>query len=243
MKLPKAPLKEVIFEIFWDVQITPEGLAIDSDFEFALGLFAKKIKASHSKDKKLYPNGAPLQLTGKVTHQFWRDEMTWPIVQLGPGVMTVNDTDITYDWENGYFDLVQNCLDYLFESYEYKININQLQLKYIDAVDLASDTDYVGFLKDHLRIELRNDFTLPGKAVGAHVNQGFQLEDGSLLTLFAGDAVNQSTKQTAAVWTTTVFKTGNFSQDEIVEWLSRAHDIASATFKEMVSPQFYKTFL
>ena len=243
MKLPQAPLKEVIFEVFWDLETGVDGLPIDKSFEFALGIFASKIKHTHPIIKKIIPNNLPFQLIGKTTHQFWRDEMTWPVVQLGSGVMAVNDTDKSYDWENGYFNLIKDSLNFLFQSYENNIQTNYIQLRYIDAVDLPINVDYNDFLRENLRIELINHFDTLGTRTGFQINQNFQLKDGSLICLSVNDAVNDAHQQQSIIWTTTVLKRGSFSQNEIIEWLEYAHDYSSNMFKNMVSPQFYQTFL
>ena len=234
MKLPNAPLKEVIFEIFWDDSIENSNTPVDQGFELALGVFANKIQKTHPKIKKIFPDNFPLSLMGKTTHQFWKDEMTWPVVQLGPGVMAINDTDKSYDWENGYFDLIKNCLKYLYESYNGKINVKQLQLKYIDAVDLPPDSDCSVFLRNNLRIELKNHFNTPSTLSGFQINQSFILDDASSISLTVNDAINNMTQEKSIVWTTTVMSKEIFDFDGIIPWLQKAHISSSTMFKDMV---------
>jgi uncharacterized protein (TIGR04255 family) len=243
MKLLKAPLKEVIFEVFWDLQIGADGQPIDKGFEFALGIFASKVKNTHPIVKKNIPDNFPLKLIGKTTHQFWQNEMKWPVVQIGAGVMAVNDTDESYDWENNYFDLIKNSLKSLFDSYDNNIQVNHIQLKYIDAVDLPTNVDCGDFLRENLRIELTNNFNTLGTQTAVQINQNFLLKDGSSIGLSINDAVNDINQQKSIVWTTTVLKQGSFSQNNIIEWLQYAHTHSSDMFKNMVSPQFYQTFL
>jgi uncharacterized protein (TIGR04255 family) len=243
MKLPNAPLKEVIFEIFWDDSMENGNTPVDQGFELALGVFANKIQTTHPRIKKIFPDNFPLSLMGKTTHQFWQDEMTWPVVQLGPGVMAINDTDKSYDWENGYFDLIKNCLKYLYESYNSKINIKQLQLKYIDAVDLPPDADCNVFLRDNLRIELKNHFKTPSTLSGFQINQSFILDDGSSISLTVNDAINNMTQKKSIVWTTTITSKEIFDFDGIISWLQKAHSSSSTMFKDMINPKFYQTFL
>lgn len=97
-KLSKAPLQEVVFEIHWKLDFLAEqGLYNDPGFAFASGRFSELAVREYSKYISLKPPTIPEQLFAfKAVHQFWKEDNTYPVMQLGLGLFTVNDTDLNY---------------------------------------------------------------------------------------------------------------------------------------------------
>lgn len=63
-KLKNAPLKEVIFELFWDCSIDGTGLQIDEGFDLAQGVFSNQLKSDFPVHKKLIPENIPFKVFG-----------------------------------------------------------------------------------------------------------------------------------------------------------------------------------
>ncbi|WP_020606070.1 TIGR04255 family protein [Spirosoma spitsbergense] len=243
-KLPKAPLKEVVFDILWEMKQAEGGFPYDPGFEFAQGIFAQKIKHFLPVRKRTVPENAPFTVYPQVIHQFWQDELTWPLVQYGPGILTVNEVEGSYDWKH-YGQLIDSALIMLDDSYEQSLSLTQMQLRYVDAVELTKEQFQAldRFVAENLRINITNGFDLPGVLTSLQVQQGFRLDDGTLLNLSINDGRNTITQQLAVIWTTTVVKRGRFSLQEAKDWKNVAHQQASDIFRKMMSPSFYQTFL
>ena len=241
MKLPQAPLKEVIFEIIWETEVE-NGLFMDKGFDFAVGVFASKIKSSFPSEKKILPDNVGSQFVGRAKFQFWKGEAVWPVVQIGPGIMAINDTEQNYDWENGYYSLLKECLDLLWESYNNRIKVKRITLKYVDAVDVDAGINFYAFLKENLQTEVKNNFPAPGRTVNFGMNQAFLLERESIADLGISSGINNITNQNAMVWTTEIHRNGTISLEDIKSWLEFAHSNASSIFKNMISEEFYQTF-
>ena len=244
-KLPKAPLKEVVFDILWEMKQNEGGLPFDSGFEFAQGIFAQKIRQLLPIYKRTMPENAPIMVYPQAIHQFWRDELTWPLVQFGPGILTINETEGSYDWDDHYGQLIDDVLTMLTDSYEKPLMLTQMQLRYVDAVEITNEQYQTidRFVADNLCVNLVNEFELPGPLASLQIQQSFRLADGTLLYLSINDGRNTSTQQPAIIWTTTVVKRGRFSIEETKEWKNVAHQQASNIFQKMMSPSFYQTFL
>jgi uncharacterized protein (TIGR04255 family) len=243
-KLPNAPLKEVVFDVLWEMIPTPDGFLIDSGFDFAQGIFAQKIRQSLPVHKRTMPDSAPMVVYRQPIHQFWRGELTWPLVQFGRGILTVNEIEGSYDWTH-YGQLIDEALATLSESYAEPLILTQVQLRYVDAVELTNEqfADLSGFVANNLRIRLINDFSLPSSLSSLQIQQGFNLPDGSQVTLSINDGRNTSTQRPAVIWTTTIVKRGHFSVETAGIWKEEAHRLASDMFRDMISPSFYQTFL
>lgn len=248
-KLSKPPLKEVIFEIHWQLSAKTSGQQYDPFYEFGKGVFYEKVKVKFPFKKDV---GLPLLPTANIRvinsplHQFWTSENKWPLIQLGEGILTVNDTDPNYKWETNFRDNIDFALEHLKNSNENPFRFTRLELKYIDAVDV-SDTeskDWLKFIKDNLGIELKVNHRLPAdNHHGVAINQTFRLKDNSELVLIVTSGRNNKTLQPALVWQTSISKIGDpIKYAEIMPWAEIAHDEISALFHDMLSEQFYALF-
>lgn len=99
-KLPNAPLQEVIFEIRWALMPGKEsGQIIDEGFELASGRLSTILEERFPYYKRIISQNIPDQLMHyNVVHQYWSGENKWPVIQLGPGIFTINCTDEEYFW-------------------------------------------------------------------------------------------------------------------------------------------------
>ena len=99
-KLPKAPLQEVIFEVKWELSLDDQTQAfIDPGYQFGQGKFENAVAKDFPIYKSRLPADILVQMLGhKTVHQFWKGERNWPVLQLGPGILTVNATEKNYEW-------------------------------------------------------------------------------------------------------------------------------------------------
>jgi|JI9StandDraft_1071089.scaffolds.fasta_scaffold05059_3 uncharacterized protein (TIGR04255 family) len=243
-KLKNAPLKEAIFEILWELPLDSTGFPTDLDFELAQGLFADKIKEDFPVHKKTIPEGfTPLRMYPKLIHQFWKKEITWPVVQLGHGIMTVNDTDVNYIWDDNFLPNIEKALGILIESYKNYPRFNRIGLKYIDSIDLPdNETNLTNYLSKNFQTDLVNRFPVPGKLHGLNINQVFELPDKTMMQINIQTAINHATNKPAIVWITSVEKKGLFKKEDIINWVKSAHDQVSETFVNMLDKEFYENF-
>jgi len=89
----RAPLIEVIAEIHWNLK--PLGSApeakIDPYFDLFKEAFSEVIKDTLPFEERLVPIEIPVEfLSGQPHLRFRSKQGGWPLVQIGPGVMTIN---------------------------------------------------------------------------------------------------------------------------------------------------------
>lgn len=239
-KLKNAPLKEVIFELFWDMTPSAVGaMPTDSQYDLALGSFADKIKAHFPTRKRTMPEG--IKIYPKPEYQFWKGELIWPVIQLGPGMLAVNDTDKNYSWDKNFKSNIQLAIQTLSESYEEQPKFNRIKLQYINAIELP-ELDAEKFIKEKLLTSVVRKNTIPGTTKGLQILQLFEQEDGAILTINIQTGLNSLTKLTSVVWTLTVESMQPMDDRKIDEWLDRAHNLTSNTFVSMLEPSFYASF-
>jgi uncharacterized protein (TIGR04255 family) len=128
--LDKKPLAEAIFELRWALQPTPfvqtSGQSIaqtgsapplsDPGFKILVGVFYNSVSKLYPYSQDLPVAQIPENLTPYVVrHQFRASPGGWPVIQLGPGVLTVNDTK-GYSWKD-FRDRLLYALDKLYACY------------------------------------------------------------------------------------------------------------------------------
>ena len=241
-KLPNAPLQEVIFEALWDMGFDANGNPTDSQFELAQGVFAKSVKSKFPYRKRPIPVDNRIRTFPKTIHQFWKGENEWPVIQIGPGILTVHDTEKKYVWENSFRETIEFAIKNLRSSYEEDANFFQFGLRYINAVEIPKEQQEQGilnFINENFRINLSNNFELTEPLSNININQVFALEDGSSLNLAISNGISKSGIP-SVIWQIHIFTE---SKDiNIFEWLDSAHKVTSNIFKKIITDEFYNIF-
>lgn len=237
-KLKNAPLKEVIFELYWECSVNNVGMQIDRGFDLAQGKFAERLKSSFPIHKKLIPEGSSFKIFGAPLHQYWNDEFTWPVIQHGEGMIAVNQIEAGYEWDNQFKPLVIDTIGKLMESYEDVPKFNKIKLQYIDAWDLK-DMAPSEFVSQNLQTSITAKYSPPGILRSFSIQQNFELNDNSTLNLSISDGINNENQKKSVIWTTAVEKVSLIKFEEIDIWIENAHAATSNMFKQMLNPEFY----
>lgn len=246
-KLPKAPLQECIFEIRWELDIDPSNnQQFDFGFSMAQGKLQEIVNHEFPSFTRKLPYGFPEQaLKHQVINQYWAKPNTWPVLQLGPGIFTVNETEINYDWKKNYFPLIDKAMDWIHKAYNQKLNINYASLRYIDSVkpkDYGFEGRWQDFIQEHFNFSFVNSFNSRGAIKGIKFEQYFDLVDKSSLHISMNSGKYRKTDDEALIWQTSVIKASKFEKDSLISWVKNAHSTTSDLFKEMTKPKFYDSF-
>lgn len=144
-KLPRKPLAEAIFEAHWALKAgdAPE-MQRDPHYKFLLGGLFSAIKPKYPHHEELPVASVPEEMAAHVVqHRFRAKPNGWPLVQVGPGVFTVNETE-GYEWEH-FEKAINEGIQTLIDSYPSRqdLKFETLTLRYINAVPLNPETDDV----------------------------------------------------------------------------------------------------
>ena len=152
--LKSPPLVEVILELRWKLTKGdhPEIMP-DPNYSLLVGKLHEAIKADYPFHEPLPASAIPDAISPHmVKHRFRAGSGTWPLVQVGPGVMTLNDTQ-NYSTFQTFRPRAERLVGALFTAYPAPLPISMLLLRYIDAVEFDyADRDVWAFLREKMRV-------------------------------------------------------------------------------------------
>lgn len=237
-KLKNAPLKEVIFELFWECSIDGTGIQVDDGFDLAQGIFSNKLKNQFPVHRKLIPENALFKVFGAPIHQYWKGQMQWPVVQHGQGMIAINEVEKGYEWEGSFKPIIISTIQELVESYDRKLTFNKCRLQYIDACELTDQEPY-DFAKENLQTYVSTGYPTPGIQTGFNIQSTFQLDHETQMALTITNGIDNQSQKKSVIWTTLVEKNGKMRVNDVISWIDFAHSETSSMFKKMLKPDFY----
>ncbi len=238
--LKNKPLVEVIFEVRWQLQELKEGGKIDPHYKLLVGRLYDRCNKEYPYHEQLPTALMPDEmLENVIQHRFRKGETTWPLIQIGPGIFAVNDTN-NYVW-NDFEKRTLKGVSTLFEIYPDSKNliISDLMLRYINAVKFDFENDDIfQFLRDKMQLEISmpsqlfEEVEVEKKPLNFNWVFSFPCaKPKATITLGFGRGKTQDTD--ALVWETLVqSKSPDIPKlpSELDRWLNDAHDIAEDWF-------------
>ncbi len=250
--LPNKPLVEAIFELQWALSSVEGQSEIDPGFRILLGRLYDRVRGEYPFLENLPQAQFPEEMTGKlVRHRFRTAKDGWPLVQVGPGVLSVNEIQ-GYEWDSFRPRLTQ-AVRALFESYPtdiHQLKVTQVVLRYLDAIPFDEETPLLQFLKDSLHTTIQVDERLFQNSQAARSPSGMSLSLGFKLpelpgAISASFALGMRENQPSIIWDTQVLARGE-DVPQTVEayesWLIAARDIAGRWFRTLSRGKLYESF-
>jgi len=241
--LINAPLKEVVFQLNWELDFSVEQKThIDKGFETAVLKFAQSCQQEYNEVEVLKPAFLPsTAFIKRVTHRFYKILGEHPLYQIGPGVFTVNDNNKNYKW-NDFNEMIVNGFGCLKNSYQKELIPERFELRYIDRVFIndIENIDVIEFAKKHLNISVDDNNFVEGELENFAINKNFNLDNVLSLNLYilSGNENNSNFIE----WHTSVTNKISINWDNINETIEKAHNYTSETFKKMISDELFEYF-
>ncbi len=237
-RLPSAPLIEVIFDIRWPME-TEDAL---TQYAYLPGELYGRLKDRYPVREALPAALLPVdQARGFVAHRFRVAAGEHPLVQVGPGVLTVNATDSSYEWSD-FEERSSYVINEFLQTYSSIQGGNLvLNLLYLDFLPFDFYThDIQNFLRSTLHITLDQTFFKSKEpAKGLHLTLPFQTDSG--LFTFNIQQANHLDKQGLILQ----FSMRHQSPGDLTSikvWLDQAHGICSKAFKDLTRGELYTSF-
>jgi len=247
--LNNKPLVEAMFELRWGLDGAP-GVGVDPHYQLLIGRMSDALKEDFPFIERLPIADVPENLAPYAPHyRFRRSDGRWPLVQLGPGLLTFNDTE-DYIWD-AFYPLCVKVLDALFAVYPQaneNLRILQSTLRYIDADRLDDQTALT--LLEKLNISLRVPGTLfeGGRIAEQNLGVGLSLTYPSITPkgLFQL-SFNQGKKndKDALIWETQMLSRGSDAPRDMTElksWLIQAHDTVHDWFFRQIDGELLEKY-
>jgi uncharacterized protein (TIGR04255 family) len=166
IKLATTPIVEVWLTIHWELEAGDHpALKKDPNFDLALGRFADSVKERFGIPKENPASQIPSDMIPyQVRYQFRPSEDGFPLLQLGPGVASVNFTQ-EYTWKN-FRETALYLRTRLVDVYgEDTLKTESISLQYRNAIPFEySSGDLARFLGSDLNTNIRAPEFIPGNA-------------------------------------------------------------------------------
>ena len=241
--LLQPPLLEAIFEVRWELeQVQQTGGLRDPSYPMMYGRLYEKLKKElpiieDLPTTQMHPEANPFI----VRHRMRKSKDGWPLVQVGPGVLTVNETK-DYSW-TGFRSLIARCVESIQESFPtggIPLNFIKCEIRYVNGFpfDIQSENP-MSFLANKLHTKVDIDpeiFELndaKDSPIGVGLNLMYPIERpvGQLGLSFN---LGQVDNKPAYIYQSVIQSIGETvpqDRDSFVSWLNQSHDVAENCFK------------
>jgi uncharacterized protein (TIGR04255 family) len=250
--LKNKPLVEAILEVKWALTSPAPGIQIDPHYKILLGRLYDRVSSEYGEHEQLPTATIPDEVVGQmVQHRFRHGPSDWPLLQIGPGILTLNDTH-KYIWSD-FRSRSLAAIDKLCEAHPKPsdLKIESLLLRYIDAIEFDySAQDLFGFLKEKMKIGI----TLPDSLF---TNQEIQ-RNPTVLSLQSSFtchnpkglvtvrfASGQKENRPALLWETLVESKGNgvpTIPQGFAAWIDAAHAVTDDWFFKLIEGELKRRF-
>lgn len=250
--LKKKPLVEALLEVRWKLSSPAPGVEIDPHYKVLIGRLYDRVARDYPEHEQLPAAALPDGFAGHVVqHRFRCGANDWPLVQIGPGILTVNETD-KYTWTD-FCQRAIAAVGALFDSYPKgdELQIESLLLRYIDGIhfDYLSESIFE-FLEEKMKvgIELPQGLFDPERVRSRprHFNwqSSFEcLQPRGVVT--ARFATGEKKGAPALIWETMV-RSAAAELPELPEgfeaWMDAAHSITDDWFFKLIEGDLEKEF-
>jgi len=251
--LKNKPLIEAIFELRWELQEPYPGMKIDPHYKIIVGRIYDKVSQEYPFHEQLPTASMPDEIAGYVVqHRFRKGKDKWPLIQIGPGIITVNDTE-GYLWED-FERRIIHALNTLIESYpdpENNLKFNNVVLRYIDGINFDFENENIfKFLKEQMKISINLP---PNLFEGSGVKEqplGFTImasfastkPKGAVHLKFFRGKLKESD---ALIWETMVQSASEDvpkGKDKIADWVIEAHNLTDDWFFKLIEGELLRRF-
>lgn len=251
-ELKNKPLVEAILEIRWKLRGNPPAPQIDPHYKLLLGRLFDRMVGDYPDHEQLPTANIPDEMAGHVVqHRFRVAANSWPLVQVGPGIFSVNST-ADYKWDD-FRPRVLSAIEKLYDAHPKigDLQISNIILRYIDAVDFDyRSNDSFEFLKDKLKLNISlpsnlfENTEVESKPSGFTWQCSFKCDNprGMINVRFA---TGRKKDMPAIVWDTTVESAGDDLPEmpkDFESWLDAAHDITDDWFFKMIEGELERRF-
>jgi uncharacterized protein (TIGR04255 family) len=240
-KLPNAPLLEVIFEIKWDITSKTDIV----DFQYLHGDLYSNLKSKYSHRENLLPPEVPLDIVkGNPVFRFREKQGSYPLVQIGPGLISLNTIDEKYFW-NQFRDESNEVLRVLNEIYPKYSELNlSPALTYLDFFEYDKNKETpLEFINSNFQLSLKDNFMSKTDSTMNDVNFTFNYEvDEKIVSLNLRNGKINNDKEGLVLQTKVFGKKRKYNTEKLQEWLDSAHDLSSNMFKSLTNGKLYESF-
>jgi uncharacterized protein (TIGR04255 family) len=261
--LKNKPLVEAIFELRWELEEYSEkdrgfneikdARGVDPHYQLLVGRLYDRISKDYPFYEKLPAAKIPEEIAGYIVqHRYRKKENRWPLIQIGPGILTVNDTE-GYIWED-FQKRIEQIIRELFSLYpnpRQNLIIKRLMLRYVDSVKFDFDNnDIFLFLKEKLKTDINLYKKLFQNTKVEPIPSNFDLRfefnssepEGQIFLRFGR---GKKDNENVLLWETLVkIENNNIPNNpkDISKWINKAHNLTDDWFFKLIEGELERRF-
>lgn len=249
--LPNKPLVEAILEVRWALHSAPDGPPVDPHYKILVGRLFDRFQPTYPSHEQLPTAMMPDELVPYIPqHRFRASEGQWPLVQVGPGVLTVNETT-AYTWPD-FKNRAIKAVETLFGVHPggQDFRLTSASLRYIDAVALPDDSDPLAFIGAKLKTQLQlpaalfasGRVTEQAKGLDVRVAMPCNAPQGQIALQFRS---GQREEKPAVIWEVALQSLGADVPKDVTAfqaWLQSAHELLDEWFFSLIEGDLLAEF-
>ena len=259
IRLPNAPLIEVVFEMRWALEATTDlPLPVDPGYATLLDAFDGYAQ------KKGFDRLVSLRhgyggLGDSVSRRYYKGEDSFPLLQLGHGIFAAN-ASTEYEWK-AFKKFALDAASFVVANYpkfkNFNFSVRHLELRYTNAFEeaLADAANWIDFFNKattgHINLPdyLNNTAFKPERRGRFLIESDTKNPRDSIFSLELASA--RKADVPALRMTNKVFKFGEgiIPSTKIEKfgsaldgWLEAAHNFTSESFKQILTEEFRQNF-
>ena len=244
-KLKNAPLLEVIFEIKWDTSSKQDII----DFQYLHGDLYAHLKEMYPIRENLIPPEVPLEvIRGLPVFRFRKEKGSYPLVQIGLGLLTINTVDDKYYWDD-LKNEINGTLKIFSEIYPKIKNLKLTPiLTYIDFFSFdKSINNSIDFINSNFSLIINDNFTDISKNLllnNVNFTLNYKVENyNDIVSINLRDGSVNSKQRTGIIMQTKIVGEKKlYSNETLIKWLDQSHELSSDIFKSITQRKLYATF-
>lgn len=250
--LGNPPLVEAIFELRWKLQ-DERGARTDPYYRVLIGGVYERLREDYPALEALPAATMPDEIAAyAIQHRFRKAKDEWPLIQIGPGIVTLNYTQQGFKREvfhSGIRGLVQTFLDVYPGGQRPKCD--SLMLRYIDAMDFDYEADDISeYISRVFKADIRTqslvfegtDVSASPTALDCSFFFACGKPTGELRLRFARGSRDGRDLLTWEIAVQTIRNDVPNSNDEICRWAREADELVHRVFFKMIEGELMERF-
>lgn len=253
MTLQKPPILETIFEMRWALpQVPNTQVRRDPAYPLLYGRLYDRFKKEYTVAEDLpsvqmHPDSSPYM----VRHRLRKADVPYPLVQVGPGVISVHDGK-GYSWER-FRDEVVRIFEAFTDFYPasvFPLNIVKTELRFVNGIEMQVEEPVLPFLESKLHTKINLD---PGlfatkqvqpQAEGVNLMTSFKLEQpiGNAMLGLGTGMVEEKPAMIQQMIFHSLSESAPQDLGSLDPWLDAMHQIAKQWFETLYRGELLKKF-
>ncbi len=256
MKLPSAPLAEVVFELRWSVVRDAFGFGYDPAYAVFGPQFATAAAEAGFPLQELISQPGPT-VPHQISHRYRKEREAFPLLQCGHGIVACN-MSTGYEWVK-FVELISHAVSALRVAYPVTavspLTPCHIELRYVDvfAAPVMASSSLPEFLSTHTTLPFGMPPFLKGgdflhNVVEGQVSLSLSCADPTLGKFGLNVASGSANERPGLIMTSRVVNDGDLGvlgecdATAVLTWAERAHKVTSKFFKDFMTQDAMKLF-